>query len=66
MGRKPDMSKGNKPLEFGECEAASFYDGSTGKKYNYESRLKLPKILKDMLFNLCEVVDWDEKKNKRN
>ncbi|KAI9281873.1 hypothetical protein BY458DRAFT_531336 [Sporodiniella umbellata] len=59
IGRKPDMiicavGEGSKPLEFGACEAASFYYGTTGKKYNYELRLKLPKILKDMLYNLCE------------
>lgn len=62
MRCKPDMiicaaGEGTKPLEFGACEAATFYDGTTGKKYNYGSRLKLPKILKDMLFNLCEYAD---------
>lgn len=69
MGYKPDMiiqavREGNRPLEFGACEAASFYDGPTGKKYKYESRLKLPKTLKDMLFNLCQHVDWDTKITK--
>ncbi|KAG1140609.1 hypothetical protein G6F37_012184 [Rhizopus arrhizus] len=69
IGYKPDMiiqavREGNRPLEFGACEAASFYDGPTGKKYKYESRLKLPKTLKDMLFNLCLHVDWDTKITK--
>ncbi|KAG1490464.1 hypothetical protein G6F47_012252 [Rhizopus delemar] len=69
IGYKPDMiiqavREGNRPLEFGACEAASFYDGPTGKKYKYESRLKLPKTLKDMLFNLCQHVDWDTKITK--
>jgi hypothetical protein len=37
IGYKPDMiiqavREGNRPLEFGACEAASFYDGPTGKK----------------------------------
>lgn len=67
MGRKPDMiiqavGEGNWPLEFGACKTASYYDGTTGKKYDYESRLKLPKIPKDMLFNLCEYANWDKKK----
>ncbi|KAG0736314.1 hypothetical protein G6F57_013665 [Rhizopus arrhizus] len=69
IGYKPDMiiqavREGNRPLEFGACEAASFYDGPTGKKYKYESRLKHPKTLKDMLFNLCLHVDWDTKITK--
>ncbi|KAG1058053.1 hypothetical protein G6F43_000131 [Rhizopus delemar] len=68
-GSKPDMSicvvcGGNKSLGFGACEAASFYDGPTGKRYRYESRLKLPKMLKDMLFNLCEYTAWDAEKIK--
>lgn len=69
MGHKPDMmicavGEGSKLLEFGACEAASFYDSTRGKKYSYESRLKIPKILKDMLFNLREHVDWDKKVTK--
>ncbi|KAL0084141.1 hypothetical protein J3Q64DRAFT_1736089 [Phycomyces blakesleeanus] len=66
-GSKPDMSirivsGGGKPLEFGACEASSFYDGPTDKKYRHESRIKLPKMLKDMLFDLCEYSDWDVEK----
>lgn len=56
---------GGKPLEFGACEAASYYDGSADKKYYYESRIKLPKTLKDILFDLCEYVDWDVQKIKQ-
>ncbi|KAG1504971.1 hypothetical protein G6F47_000171 [Rhizopus delemar] len=67
---KPDMSirivsGGGKPLKFGACEAASYYDGSDDKKYRYEATIKLLKMLKDMLFDLCEYVDWDVQKMKR-
>ncbi|KAI9028983.1 hypothetical protein CLU79DRAFT_522470 [Phycomyces nitens] len=66
-GSKPDMSirlvsGGGKPLEFGACEAAAYYEGHSSKKYQYESTIKLPKMLKDMLFDLCEYVDWDAEK----
>ncbi|CEP08742.1 hypothetical protein [Parasitella parasitica] len=52
-------------LEFGAAEAASFYNGRTNKKYMYESRVKLPKLLKDMLYYLNESVDWDADKRGR-
>lgn len=59
------VSGGGKPLEFGACEAASYYDGPADKKYDYESKIKLPKMLKDMLFDLCEYIDWDVQKVKQ-
>ncbi|EPB86149.1 hypothetical protein HMPREF1544_07051 [Mucor circinelloides 1006PhL] len=70
MGSKPDMcirlvSGGGKQLKFGACAAASYYDGSTDRKYHYESTIKLPKMLKDVLFDLCEYVDWDVQKTKQ-
>lgn len=70
MGSKPYMcirlvSGGWKQLEFGAFEAASNYDGSTDRKYHYESTIKLPKMLKDMLFDLCKYVDWDVQKTKQ-
>lgn len=69
-GSKPDMSirivsGGGKQLEFGACEAASYYDGPNDKKYRYKATIKLPKMLKDMLFDLCEYVDWDVQKMKK-
>ncbi|KAI7906311.1 uncharacterized protein BX663DRAFT_557997 [Cokeromyces recurvatus] len=68
-GSKLDMSiclvsDGSKILEFGACEAASFYGGPTDRKYFHESKIKLPKMLKDMLLNLCEYSDWDIEKMK--
>lgn len=32
------------PLEFGACEAASYYGVPADKKYCYESTIKLPRI----------------------
>lgn len=69
-GSKPDMSiriisGGRKPLDFGACEAAAYYDGPTDRKYFYKSTIKLPKILKDVLFDLCKYVDWDKQKIKQ-
>ncbi|KAG2201432.1 hypothetical protein INT47_001481 [Mucor saturninus] len=69
-GSKPDMTirlvfGGGQPLEFGACEAASYYAGPADKKYYYESTIKLPKMLKDMLFDLYEYVDWDMQKMKQ-
>lgn len=55
IGSKPDMSirivsDGKKPLGFSACETASYYGGPADKKYYYESRIKLPK----MLIGICK------------
>lgn len=62
------VSGEGKQLEFGACDetASYYYDGSTDKKYHYESTIKLPKMLKGMLFDLCEYLDWDLQKTKQS
>ncbi|KAL7314963.1 hypothetical protein PS15m_006476 [Mucor circinelloides] len=43
------VSGEGKQLEFGACDetASYYYDGSTDRKYHYESTIKLPKMLKE-------------------
>jgi hypothetical protein len=40
------------------AEVGKSFDGEHATKWLYESNLKLPKILRDMLFALGEKVSW--------
>ncbi|CAO3588657.1 unnamed protein product [Absidia cylindrospora] len=46
-------------LEFGAGETSSSYHDGLDAKHLYESKLKLPKTLRDMLMDLCLSVDWN-------
>ncbi|RUP48266.1 hypothetical protein BC936DRAFT_144775 [Jimgerdemannia flammicorona] len=55
IGRRGDAirkSTSGRALEFGAAEVGRYYHGENGTKWLAESGLKLPKMLRDMLFDL--------------
>nr|CAG8506175.1 14904_t:CDS:2 [Entrophospora candida] len=69
MGRKGDaiirkLSGGIK-LEFGGSEAGKHYEGQGATKWLYESKLKLPKMMRDMFISLCKNTDWNLEKMEK-
>lgn len=57
---KISSSTADRPLESGGAEDAS--DINDEDKYQHESRLKLPKLLKDIAYNLGSYSNWDKSK----
>ncbi|CAJ0876178.1 5051_t:CDS:2 [Entrophospora sp. SA101] len=52
-------------LEFGGSEAGKHYEGQGATKWLYESRLKLPKMMRDMFISLCKNTDWNQEKMEK-
>ena len=60
MGRRGDLLLQKGMAEYGCAEAGAKYEGPQGSKRMMESRLKAPKMLKDMLNNLATMVQQEE------
>ncbi|GET03382.1 C2H2-type zinc finger transcription factor [Rhizophagus clarus] len=65
LGRKGDLIIRKIISEYGCSEAGIFYKGENDTKLLRERGLKTPKMMKDMFYNLCVAVDWDEQKIRK-
>ncbi|CAJ0839585.1 7469_t:CDS:2, partial [Entrophospora sp. SA101] len=60
LGSRCDLIVRRGFLEFVCSEVEKFYEGPKGTKLLKESSLKIPKVLKDMLYDLHQHVNFDE------
>ena len=51
--------------EFGAGEAGHIWFDEYGSKFLFESKLKLPKILKNMLVKLMKKANWNKSQTKQ-
>ncbi|CAG8501792.1 11713_t:CDS:10 [Paraglomus brasilianum] len=65
MGRRGDLIIRKGHLEYGCSEAGKNFDGKNGTKIIKEGGLKMPKMLRDMLNDLCEAVEMQECKIRK-
>ncbi|CAG8502910.1 14391_t:CDS:2 [Cetraspora pellucida] len=62
IGRRGDLIIRKGSYEYGASEVGKDYDGDNGSKLLKERGLKSPKMLKDMIVNLGNFVEWKAEK----
>ncbi|CAI2191283.1 2308_t:CDS:10 [Funneliformis geosporum] len=65
MGRRGDLIIRKVSTEYGCSEAGKSFEGNNGTKLLHERGIKAPKMMKDMLYSLCEAVGNEEKKIRK-
>ncbi|CAG8596403.1 1176_t:CDS:2 [Diversispora eburnea] len=58
IGRRGDLIVRKGPYEYGASEVGKDYEGDNGSKLLKERGLKSPKMLKDMMIDLGNFVEW--------